>query len=60
MSAAVRKESYSDSWWTRLGYAREMAGNYTESLKAYEKALELNPSKTDAARGKERVAQYIR
>ncbi|MBQ0161716.1 MAG: tetratricopeptide repeat protein [Treponema sp.] len=60
LSAAVRKESYSDSWWTRLGYAREMAGNYAESLKAYEKALELNPSKTDAARGKERVAQYIR
>ncbi|MBQ0002953.1 MAG: tetratricopeptide repeat protein [Treponema sp.] len=59
-SAAVRKDSYSDGWWTRLGYAREMAGNYAESLKAYEKALELNPSKTDAARGKERVAQYIR
>lgn len=60
LSAAVRKDSYSDGWWTRLGYAREMAGNYAESLKAYEKALELNPSKTDAARGKERVAQYIR
>lgn len=60
LSAAVRKDPHSDSWWTRLGYAREMAGNYAESLTAYEEALKLNPSKTDAVRGKERVAEYIR
>lgn len=59
-SAAVRKDPRSDAWWTRLGYAREMAGNYAESLTAYEEALKLNPSKTDATRGKERVAEHIR
>ncbi|MBP5587883.1 MAG: tetratricopeptide repeat protein [Treponema sp.] len=59
-SAAVRKEPNSDSWWTRLGYAREMAGNYPESLAAYNEALRLNPSKTDAVRGKERVSEHIR
>lgn len=60
LSAAIRKDPLSDAWWTRLGYAREMAGNYAESLAAYEEALKLNPSKTDASRGKERVAEYIR
>ena len=60
LSAAIRKNPLSDAWWTRLGYAREMAGNYAESLAAYEEALKLNPSKTDASRGKERVAEYIR
>ncbi|MCR5613346.1 tetratricopeptide repeat protein [Treponema sp.] len=60
LSAAVRKDPLSDAWWTRLGYAREMAGNYAESLAAYEEALKLNPSKTDAARGKDRVSQYTR
>ena len=60
LSAAIRKDTLSDAWWTRLGYAREMAGNYAESLAAYEEALKLNPSKTDASRGQERVAEYIR
>lgn len=60
LSAAIRKEPLSDAWWTRLGYAREMAGNYAESLAAYEEALKLNSAKTDASRGKERVAEYIR
>lgn len=60
LSAAVRKRPLSDVWWTRLGYAREMAGNYAESLTAYEEALKLNPSKTDAIRGKERVQEHTR
>lgn len=60
LSAAVRKEPTSDSWWTRLGYAREMAGNYVESSAAYDEALKLNPSKTDAIRGKERVVEHLR
>ena len=59
-TAAVRKDPLNDAWWTRLGYAREMAGNYAESLTAYEEALKLNPSKTDATRGKERVQEHIR
>ncbi len=60
LSAAVRKDPLSDSWWTRLGYAREMAGNYYEALNAYDEALKLNPSKTDASRGKDRVAAHLR
>lgn len=60
LSAAVRKRPHSDAWWTRLGYAREMAANYAESLVAYEEALKLNPSKTDAIRGKERVQEHTR
>ena len=60
LSAAVRKRPLSDVWWTRLGYAREQAGNYAESLTAYEEALKLNPSKTDALRGKERVQEHTR
>ena len=29
-------------WWSRLGYAREMASDYTYALDAYRKALRLN------------------
>lgn len=60
LSAAVRKEPLSDAWWTRLGYAREMAGNYYKSLEAYEEALKLNPTKEDASLGKERVSNHLR
>jgi len=54
-STAVKKEPLLDNWWTRLGYAREMAGNYSESLTAYDEALKLNSSSFDASRGRERV-----
>ena len=43
------------SWWTRLGYAREKAEDYSGALDAYNKALKLNPNQRDAARGKSRV-----
>lgn len=55
LSSAVKKEPLLDSWWTRLGYAREMAGNYYESIEAYDEALRLNSSSIDASRGRERV-----
>ena len=54
-SQAVRTEPLYDYWWTRLGYAREMAGNYTLSLAAYEKALQLHAGQADALRGRDRV-----
>lgn len=60
LSAAVRKEPLSDEWWTRLGYAREMAGSYYKALEAYEEALKLNPTKEDASLGKERVSDHLR
>ena len=60
LSAAVRKNPLSDYWWTRLGYAREMAGNYYEAMAAYEEALKLDPLKADAINGKDRVAAHLR
>ncbi len=47
-------------WWARLGYAREMAKDYTYSIEAYNKALDLAPSFPDAKRGKERVEAQLR
>lgn len=47
------------SWWTRLGYARERAEDYSWSLDAYNKALKLNPNQIDAARGKSRVEKLL-
>ena len=46
-------------WWARLGYAREMARDYQYSLEAYDQSLQLNPSLTEALRGKERVEQKV-
>ncbi|MGI5173862.1 tetratricopeptide repeat protein [Treponema sp. OMZ 840] len=58
-SQAVRTEPLYDYWWTRLGYAREMAGNFSLSLIAYEKALELNAGQADALRGRDRVRSRL-
>lgn len=59
-TASVHTEPTVDYWWTRCGYAREMAGNYDLALQAYNKALELNPSQHDAERGKVRVTSRLR
>lgn len=55
LSSAVKKEPLLDTWWVRLGYAREMAGNYYEAVAAYDEALRLNSSSVEASRGRERV-----
>ena len=47
-------------WWSRLGYAREMAKDYTYAIEAYKKALSLKPSLTDAKRGLERCEKSLR
>ncbi|HZK20349.1 MAG TPA: tetratricopeptide repeat protein [Treponemataceae bacterium] len=54
-SQAVRTDPLYDYWWTRLGYAREMAGYYRTAFTAYEKSLQLNSSQADALRGRDRV-----
>lgn len=59
-TASVHTEPLVDYWWTRCGYAREMAGSYESALAAYNKALELKPSNADAQRGKERVSERLR
>lgn len=59
LSAAVKAEPMLDNWWVRLGYAREMAGNYYESIEAYDEALRLNSSSVDASQGKLRVSSKL-
>ena len=60
LSTAVKLEPMIDSWWVRLGFAREMAGNYAEAIAAYDEALRLNSSNVDATQGKSRVSAQIR
>lgn len=59
-TTSVHTEPTVDYWWMRCGYAREMAGSYQTALDAYTKSLELNPSLSDAARGKERCQSRLR
>lgn len=58
-TTAVYHSSNTAKWWARLGYAREMAEDYKYALEAYEKALQLNASITEAVRGRERVQQKM-
>ena len=59
-SAAVRFEpSHSAHWWTRLGYSREMNGDWQNAIVAYDKALALNSSHYDAIRGKNNCKSHI-
>lgn len=58
-TAACKKEPLIDRWWSRLGYAREMAGNTVEAVSAYEEALRLNPSSVDAAQGRNRLNKSL-
>lgn len=59
LTAAVRIEPLLFYWWMRLGYAREMSGNYKTSALAYDKALELNPSAAEARAGRERIQSKL-
>lgn len=59
-SMAVHVNPSKALFWTRCGYAREMANSYQSALEAYNKALELEPSQAEAARGKERVSARLR
>ncbi len=54
-TTAVYHFPNSARWWSRLGYAREMAEDWKYSADAYEKALQLNSSYTEASRGLSRV-----
>ncbi len=58
-SQAVMTEPNRDYWWTRLGYAREMAGEYKLSADAYDQALLLNPTRNEAKLGRTRVLQHL-
>lgn len=46
-------------WWERLGYVREQLRLYSESLRAYEQSLSLNPDFEAASAGRTRVRQLL-
>ncbi len=58
-TTAVYHFPNSARWWSRLGYAREMAEDWKYSLEAYNKSLELNSSYTEAVRGRDRVRKKL-
>ncbi len=55
LTTAVFLDGTRAQWWTRLGYAREMAGLLQTAEEAYRAALERNPASIEAQRGLERV-----
>jgi len=58
-STALYHYPNSANWWARLGYAREMAKDFTWALDAYNKAVKLNASHNEALRGIERVKKAL-
>jgi predicted Zn-dependent protease len=59
LSTAVHWMPGNAAWWTRLAYARENAGDLSEAIGAYERALSLNSQLSDARRGLERTRQAL-
>jgi predicted Zn-dependent protease len=59
LSTAVHWLPGNAAWWTRLAYARENAGDLTEAISAYERALSLNSQLSDARRGLDRTRQAL-
>jgi tetratricopeptide (TPR) repeat protein len=59
LSTAVHWVPGNAEWWTRLAYARESAGDLSEAVTAYERALSLNSQLADARRGLERVGKAM-
>ncbi len=59
LSTALYYEQSTPSWWARLGYAKEMAGDARGASESYSRALKLDPGLTDAVRGIERVDKIL-
>jgi predicted Zn-dependent protease len=59
LSTAVHWVPGNAAWWTRLAYARENAGDLSDAVTAYERALALNSQLTDARRGLDRARQAL-
>jgi len=58
-SAALQYNATNARWWARLGWIREQTGRYLLALKAYEQAVNLNPSLQEAQAGKLRMLAKI-
>jgi tetratricopeptide (TPR) repeat protein len=59
LSTAVHWLPGNADWWARLAYAREGAGDLTNAVSAYEKALALNAQHIDAKRGLDRTRKAL-
>ncbi len=59
LSTAIRFVPGNALWWTRLGYAREKAGEASHAADAYDRAIALDPLAQDAIRGLERVRRML-
>ena len=59
LSTAVHWVPGNAEWWARLAFSREHAGDLTQAVTAYERALALNSQLSDARRGLERVRQAL-
>jgi tetratricopeptide (TPR) repeat protein len=59
LSTAVHWVPGNAVWWTRLAFARENVGDFSEAVAAYEKALALNSQLPDARRGLDRARQAL-
>ena len=59
LSTAVHWVPGNADWWVRLAFSRENAGDLTEAVAAYERALALNSQLPDARRGLERARQAL-
>jgi tetratricopeptide (TPR) repeat protein len=59
LSTAVHWMPGNAAWWARLAYARENAGDLTEAVSAYERALALDSQLPDARRGLDRVRRAL-
>ncbi|HVP20126.1 MAG TPA: tetratricopeptide repeat protein [Spirochaetia bacterium] len=60
ISTALYYEQNNSQWWSRLGWARELAGDWKWASDAYVHALKLDPGLADAQRGKDRVDAKLR
>ncbi|MFP4301828.1 MAG: tetratricopeptide repeat protein [Spirochaetaceae bacterium] len=58
-STAVYHKGDDARWWSRLGYARELARDFSSAAEAYEQALDLNSSLTEARRGLDRIEDEL-
>ncbi|MDR0411891.1 MAG: tetratricopeptide repeat protein [Treponema sp.] len=58
-SAAVRLEPNIALWWYRLGLVWESLRDYTSAQEAFNRALQLEPNRSDASEGLVRVRQHI-
>jgi tetratricopeptide (TPR) repeat protein len=59
LSTAVHWIPGNASWWVRLAYTRENAGDMNSAIEAYERSLSLNSQLTDAQRGLDRIRRTM-